>query len=194
MALSWQHTSVFDSINSTIDIAQGFNGNGSFGSRINENTNFLKYNLTASYNRYFNRRNNLLLSVNAQYTTSKLPLSEMFIVGGLSSVRGFDQAQELGDKGYTLSAEWFYHPDIKNKYLHNALQLGLFLDNGTASTNKPVPGEKKSITLTGGGTEIIANIEKRYFARVCVGFPINSSVSTEKQTTHIYAFIGAKIW
>jgi len=194
MELDWQHKRIFDSFEISTGIAKGFGGDGSFGGRLNENVDFLKYSLNASYNRYINTKNNILISLNSQYSTYKLPLSEMFTLGGLSSVRGFDTAEKLGDKGYTLSAEWFYHPDIKNKLFQNSLQIGLFVDHGAAFANQPVPGESKSVKLTGGGVELIAKLKKRYFGRICLGFPINSSVSGVNKRVHIYAFFGAKIW
>jgi len=194
MELAWQYHRIFDAFSFNFDIAKGFSGDGSFGSRLNENTNFLKYNLNASYNRYINEKNNILLSLSTQYSTDKLPLSETFTLGGLSSVRGFDPAEKLGDKGYMVSAEWFYHPVINNKLLKNALQLGLFIDNGGAYVNNPVPGESKSVNLTGGGVEAIANIKKKYFARVSLGYPINSSVSNINKKLHVYAYFGIKIW
>ncbi len=194
MQLAWQHKRIFDALSINLDTAKGFSGDGSFGSRLNENVDFLKYNLTASYNRYINAKNNILLSINTQYSTDKLPLSEMFILGGLSSVRGFDTAEKLGDKGYTASIEWYYHPHIKNKFFKDSMQLGFFLDHGQAFANNPVPGENKSVTLTGGGVELIANIKKKYFARLCIGIPIRSSVSAINKKIHIYAFFGTKLW
>jgi len=194
MQFAWQHKRIFDDLSINFDITKGFNGDGSFGSRLNEDTNFLKYNLSTSYNRYINEKNNILLSLNAQYSAYKLPISQLSTLGGISSVRGYDSAEELGDSSYVTSAEWFYHPAIKNKFLKNSLQLGLAINYGREYTNDPVPGASKSVTLTGAGIDLIANIKKKYFGRISLGYPISSSVSNINKKVQISAYFGIKFW
>jgi len=194
LSTSWQHLRVYDSLNLAFAISKGFGGDGSFGSRLNENTDFSRYNINLSYNRYINEKNNILFTLNSQYSSSRLPLSEMFTLGGLNSVRGFNSAVKLGDYGYTTSLEWLYHHSINYKWLKNALQFGVFIDNGIAYANNPVPGEEKSLNLTGAGVELIANIKKKYSARIGVGFPINYSNKSIDKSAKFYLLVNAKLW
>jgi len=190
--LSWQRTGIFDTTSLDFSVSKGFSGDGSFGSRLNENINFLKYNLSSSYQRFINDKNSIRLIANGQYTSDKLPVAEMFSIGGLSSVRGFEPSIKLGDSGFLASIEWNYQPKINYKWLKDSLQFGLFLDHGVAFTNNPVPGEEKIARLTGAGFDINANIKKRYFANFTVGVPVYNSVSINDNRTHIYFVVGAK--
>jgi len=191
--LFWERTRIFDTISLKFSLSKAFSGDGDFGSRLNENINFIKYNLTTNYKRYINDKNSIQLNANAQYSADKLPVSEMFSLGGPSSVRGFEPSLKLGDSGFSSSVEWNYQPKINQKWLKNGLQVGLFLDYGQTYINNPVPGEENA-RLAGAGFNVRLNIKKKYFANFTVGFPIYNSVSVNDNKEHIYLVVGAKFF
>ncbi len=188
----WQRTDIFSTTSLNFSISKGFSGDGSFGSRLNENINFLKYNLDTNYRRYLNDKNTIMLAINTQYTSDKLPTAEMFSLGGLSNVRGFEPSIKLGDSGFKASIEWKYQPKIEYKWLKNSTQLGLFLDHGAIFANNLVPGEEKIVRLTSIGFDININIKKRYFANFTVGVPVYNSIGIINNKTHMYFIVGAK--
>jgi hemolysin activation/secretion protein len=194
LSTNWQHMRVFDATSLNFLMTKGFSGDVSFGSRLDEVATFAKYNLNIEYNRYINKKNNIKLNLNSQYSSDRLPLSEMFTIGGLSSVRGYDSAVKLGDYGYGASLEWFYKPSFKNTYLKDGVTLGLFADYAKTYANNPVPGEEKSVSLLGSGIEMMLNIKKKYFARLSIGFPLHSSSSNIDNNAKVYLWVSAKLW
>ncbi|AZV47244.1 hypothetical protein C3L23_08140 [Nautilia sp. PV-1] len=194
LSASLKHSKIFSEINAVLSVSRGWDGDDAVGSRFEEDRNFFKYNLNSSYNFYLNLKNSFLFVLNMQYSNYRLPLSEMFSIGGMNSVRGYNPSVKLGDYGYSTSIEWFYHPEIKNKYFKNGVQIGFFIDNAGAYVNDPIPGEEKSLVLTGGGGEIIISIKKRYSCRIGVGYPIHSSYDVNSDNKSVYMIFNAKLW
>ena len=185
----------FDAFELSVGVAKGINGDDSLSSRYGADIKFAKALLRASYNRYINDFNSLLLNIDSQYSQNRVPLSELFTIGGLSSVRAYEPAQKLGDSGFVVNAEWFLHPKTDyHPWLKNALQIGFFMDYGRIFNNQPVPGEEKASALAAAGGEILVNINKRLFARVSVGYPLYETDKLIDDYTHLYGYVGIKLW
>ena len=194
LSVTWEHMRVFDATKLNLSVTKGLSGDVGFGSRLDEIATFNRYNFSFEYNRYINEKNSIKFDTSAQYSSDRLPLSEMFTIGGLNSVRGYDNAVKLGDYGYLASFEWLYRPKIKYKLLNDALTFGIFTDYAKAYANNPVPGEEKSVSLFGSGVEMMLNMKKKYFARLSVGFPLHSSNPTIDNSTKVYLWLSAKLW
>lgn len=194
LTLSYQKARAYDTFGLVFNFSKGIDGDGEYGSRIFEEVRFDKVVLSTNFNRYINETNSFLVTFHAQYTKDRLPLSEMFTLGGLSSVRGYDSAYKMGDFGWNGSFEWFYMPKFDDEIFKNSTKLGVFLDYGEVFVNEPVLGEDRYVSSMGAGVEVIANIDKKYFGRVAVGFPVKSSEKIEDNSARIYAYIGAKLW
>lgn len=189
---SFAHKSVFDSYNLYFNITKGFSGDDSLGSRLNQVIDLQKINLGGSYNIYFNATNSMQFILNAQYAAERLPLAEMFILGGLSSVRGFPSAEKLGDYGFSTSLEYFYHPKFENDWLKDSAKIGLFVDYGQAFAIEAIPGESESVSLMGAGVELILNMKKKYFSKLTLATPISSSSADSTKELQLYAYFGIK--
>jgi len=195
LKMNTSYKRVFDVFTCNLGSSKGVNGDDSLSSRYGADVKFMKFTLQASYNRYVNALNSFIFSLDSQYSSDRLPLSELYTIGGLSSVRAYEPAQKLGDSGYVANAEWFFHPELNYySWLKNSSQLGLFVDYGEIFNNKPVPGEDKSSSLAAAGAELLVNINKKYFARLSVGYPLHASDATINQSTHIYGYVGIKLW
>lgn len=190
----WQYVDVYNAYSLNANLSKGVAGYGDFGSRVDVDINFLKFNLSQFYSRYITDTNSLLISMNAQYSGDHLPVVEMFSIGGLGSVRGYEPSVGLGDSGYTLSTEWNYKPKFENKLYADSLQLALFVDHGKIFINDPVPGQEKNANLTGAGVYIKANYEKKYFVSLTVGVPIHSSTKIIDEGTTAYVVVDMKLW
>ena len=193
-SLIWKHISLFNTSNVVFKISHGFDNHNNIGSRVYEKSNFLKYNINVLMNKYVNKTFSSLFKCNVQYSSERLPLSQMFTIGGLSSVRGFDTTTKSGDYGYVLSAELIFQPLIGKKQ-NFSWQTGLFIDNGGVYLHKPVPGEEKAVNMTGSGFEVIFSYKKRASMKVGIGFPLNcTSKKSQDNGPRIYALAQLKLW
>lgn len=66
---------------------------------------FSKYNFNIDYLRAFAEDWQLHLNLNGQWTTDHMIASEQFGIGGMDSVRGFQERADSGDTGYRWSIE-----------------------------------------------------------------------------------------
>lgn len=192
LSSSWVHKNVFDSFNLYFNITKGLGGDNTLGSRLNQVIDLGKINLGGSYNRFFNATNSMQFILNAQYAAERLPLSEMFVLGGLSSVRGFASAEKLGDYGFATTLEYFYHPSFNNAWLKDAAKVGLFVDYGQAYAIESIAGESDSVSLMGAGVELILNMKKKYFSKITLAMPISSSSDDTEKEVQLYAYFGIK--
>lgn len=123
-----------------------------------------------------------------------MPLSEVYSLGGLNSVRGYASSKFVGDTGFDTSLEYFILPQTDIDYVDERLKLGLFLDYGRIYINKPVVGDDRYSYLLGTGFEVIAEVFKDTFLKTTIGFPLNSSDSGTKDKTNLYVVLNSKVW
>lgn len=101
------------------------------------------------------------LAGSGQYTTQPLVPGEQFGLGGLHSVRGFDERQFTGDKGVQGQLE-FYSPDVGHVLpLAGAMLRGLaFYDTGYASLVDAQPGDIASTDISSLGFGLRMSVAK----------------------------------
>jgi hemolysin activation/secretion protein len=98
-------------------------------------------------------------SLNGQITNQSLVSSEQFGLGGADSVRGYLEAEDLGDYGATLQTE-LRSPDLK-KYLGGPIQswrFHIFGDTGIAQLRNPTPGQQFAFGLNSVGIGTRVNL------------------------------------
>jgi len=186
-SLNLQKNSILYNSFFNINTFLGKLNNDSIIGRYHEDTDFSKLTFSYLYNQFINEKANIVFSTSGQYTPDKLPAVEMFSIGGLSTVRGFDSGYKLGDSGFNVSLEPFY------KVFSN-FRIGVFTDYGQVSIKNPVPGENIEDYLFGTGTEGILNIDNKYTARICIGYPLSSSDKNYERKINLYATLSIKLW
>ncbi len=73
---------------------------------------------------------NFIFSANGQFASDRLISSDLFVLGGYGSVRGFDPATITGESGYQFSLEYDHNlPQICPEFTWKA---GPFIDGGMA--------------------------------------------------------------
>ncbi len=114
-------------------------------------------------------RDNSILSLKSMIQLSKnklLPSSEQFILGGMSTVRGYEEGKLTGDQGYYLGIE-------NTRRLTDKINYFIFLDNGGVY---PYKGNDESINqndyLTSAGLGLTVHFTRKISAKLEVGFPI----------------------
>jgi len=122
-----------------------------------------------------------------------LPPVEQFQVGGMATVRGYPEGRQIGDRGYSGSAELqipapFQQRRIGGSRLGQKLQEALFFDNGAVydsyrTFNRP-PNDDRYLTSVGSG--LILNVSKYLSGRVDLGFPLRNTVNIPHWRLHFY--------
>lgn len=146
--------------------------------------NFDFYQVTTLAPRHF-----VNLRASGQIAPVALTTAELFALGGPDSVRGFIQSEFLGDIGYTASAEYRY---ALLDSVNARLQTVLFLDHGSASLKRPLPGERAEANFTGAGAGVRLGLGKNTSARVDVGFPLNPDRNVQGDTSVLYGQFGTR--
>ncbi|MBQ7883459.1 MAG: ShlB/FhaC/HecB family hemolysin secretion/activation protein [Phascolarctobacterium sp.] len=141
------------------------------------------------YGAYVMRRQNLpndtylLLRAYGQYTNEKdLPSSEQFSVGGIATVRGYEESELSGDKGYFASLEYGF-PLSKDK---QSLRGFVFYDYGAVYNSYNLYSDRSYISSTGAGLEFFY---KGWYGKVALGIPLEDSgdnIHKSKTRTHFY--------
>jgi hemolysin activation/secretion protein len=96
-------------------------------------------------------------SLQGQISNDPLVSSEQFGLGGVDSVRGYLEAEALGDYGLTLQSE-LRSPDI-HKYVRGPVRnwrFHLFADTGVVNLREATPGQRTTngLSSVGVGTRV----------------------------------------
>lgn len=90
--------------------------------------------------------------LNGQYSPNALVSGEQFGIGGVDSVRGFNEREVLSDRGYRTSFE-LQGSNLSKAWQIDQLQMRpvAFYDAGWVQRNRPLPGEQKHNTISSAG-------------------------------------------
>lgn len=125
-----------------------------------------------------------VLRGSAQFATQPLYLAEQFAVGGPDTVRGFAQAELLGDEGYVVSAELRWSP-IEDE--PDRFQMAFFVDHGGVSLKRAGPGDlPRGSKLTGAGLGFRLGLGAASTARVDIGFPLSPASNSINASPAVY--------
>ncbi|MBS2038543.1 ShlB/FhaC/HecB family hemolysin secretion/activation protein [bacterium] len=149
---------------------------GLAGSRLDDSfarpgvrVGFTKLNLDTARIQNFSDSFYLFLRAGGQWSPSPLFTAEQYALGGIDSVRGYNQAQFLGDQGYSVSAELRWLPFEERR----DVQFSAFLDHGGARLLQPQPGTTSSANLTGAGLGVRFDVGAAAQLRLDVGWPLS---------------------
>lgn len=142
-----------------------------------------------------------------QWSDSALYGSEQMQLGGVYSVRGFDEGVLLGDKGYTFSAEARHAiPGLKdftipllnnNSYkveLEDKVYAAAFYDFGFAKLNYVGDNSDHTNYLQSAGVGLRTDIGKNLTANLDWGFPIGPKRYEEQSSNVLHFSISAKLY
>ena len=138
--------------------------------------NFLKVNANAARLQVLPANQLAILQVNTQYANRHLYASEAMQVGGINTVRGYDEGFRLGDYGVTASIEYRTPiPGLKRvlpeKYgfISDSIQLAGFYDFGWFG-DRFIDGSADYLMSAGPG--VVVKLTKYISANLYWGFPI----------------------
>ncbi len=168
-------------------LTKGFGGDGGIlTSNPRANDDFTKINVDAL------RIQNLggpfygVLRGSGQIGFDSLYSIEQFALGGISSVRGYTQAELLGDSGYAVTAELRWSPIKDNPEI---FQVVTFIDHGGVSIHDKFPGELPADSLTGAGFGFRSSLNENTHLTLDIGFPISPSETRRGDSAVVYGGI-----
>jgi hemolysin activation/secretion protein len=120
--------------------------------RFKARANYMYLSGTAQHSRrIFGESNARFVSrLSWQYANSPLISNEQFSAGGATSVRGYLEAERLGDLGATLSLE-LHSPSLVNGRRVQDLRLFGFYDAGELRVEDPLPSQEDNFRLRSAG-------------------------------------------
>lgn len=145
--------------------------------------NFIHANVEADYRRTFGGDFIARLRLFGQVADSPLPTNEQFAIGGLSSIRGYLQSEDVGDLGYAVSFE-LSSPSAASRLpsFVDELRLFGFVENGQIRLLQPLAEQTRHDALlsVGGGFRI--RLFNTLSGELSVGVPLWDGLSTQKHT------------
>lgn len=155
----------------------GMNDNDKLSSRFGSGADDRFTKLVASVGRvqYLNPRTFLIERLSGQWASDSLVVGEQFSIGGPDSVRGYPQAEFLGDSGIqgSLEARYSFIPAKPSEW-----QGAFFVDYGAITVKNPVPGQTGTTHLTGVGFGVRSELPKWDLSlRADLGFAVGGRPS-----------------
>jgi hemolysin activation/secretion protein len=155
-------------------LSQGLDGLGArMANPVLSTASFTKTNLRLNHTVVFDEKIVVRAAATAQITTSKLPASEKFAVGGAQYGRAFASAVVVGDSGYAESLELALRRSPKAAWLANS-EVYAFADHGRViQSSKRLFPVDDSIASAGAGVRLA--FSKRAVAELECAKPLNAA-------------------
>ncbi|MBK4733115.1 ShlB/FhaC/HecB family hemolysin secretion/activation protein [Noviherbaspirillum pedocola] len=105
--------------------------------------------------------------LDGQYSADALIPGEQFGIGGVDSVRGFNEREVINDRGYRASVE-AQTPDFGKSLSANGMQARAlaFYDMGRAQRNHALPGERQHVAISSAGLGLRLTLANRGQLRI----------------------------
>lgn len=127
-------------------------------------------------------------NLSGQWTDQPLPPGEQFGVGGMASVRGFEEREQANDKGFQGNLE-VYTPELCAALGANCRVLA-FYDFGSLTRNQPLPGEVASVHIASAGFGVRYALGKRLNFQADYAYVIDPGTNIDRGAWKLHARIG----
>lgn len=168
-------------------VSQGLGGTSAgdpLSSRAGAGANFTRFNVDLARIHRLDDGLYGVLRGSVQYATAPLFVGEQFAMGGPDTVRGYSQAEMLGDSAYLIGAELRWSPFAENL---DAFQMAFFVDHGGVRLRNRQPGDLAfGNSLTGAGLGFRWHLAEQTNLRVDVGFPLTSRPNRSASDPAVY--------
>lgn len=147
------------------------------GKRDGAEASFIYFHGSGAYNRKLSEAVDLKAALNWQLSPTPLISNEQFVLGGAGSIRGYREAETLGDSGARLSLELGYRipVDAAGKV---DWRVAAFVEGGHAWIENPLPEEKAKFWLGGIGITSSIDIFKNLYGQVDLAYRLNDDPSS----------------
>jgi hemolysin activation/secretion protein len=134
----------------------------------------------------------MVVRLAGQYSVDPVISNEQSLLGGAHSVRGYLEAEELGDVGVHASLELHANSLLPNKWFLQ-LQPYLFYDWGRVSFQQPLPGQQRSASLRSAGIGMDLTWGTHVSGSLLYGDPLIDASHTKKGDGR-YEFVIRGTW
>ncbi len=131
------------------------------------------------------RDNILLMQSSVQLSADSLLGADQFIIGGPTSVRGYNQNARFGDNGFRASIEDRITV-LKNEDGSPAVQIAPFLDGAGVWNRRTNTSDQRF--LLGTGVSFITNLVENVQARLDVGVPLIELTEAGDRSKDIFVY------
>ena len=169
-------------------------------SRVDVGGSFTKSNLNVARFQQLPLNTMLTLKASVQMTNKALPVSEQLAIGGADTVRGYAQAEHLGDTGEVFNAELNvpvpfigdYKVPFVKKEIKDFMRIVGFYDYGKIFLKTPQVGERKSSNIAGAGFGFRFDFGKDLNAKLDFGVPVSGDKSSSGDNVVTYLQVSKK--
>lgn len=144
------------------------------GKRDGAEASFIYFHGSGTYNRKLSEAFDFKASLNWQLSPGALISNEQFVLGGLSSIRGYREAEVLGDSGARLSLETGYKIPVGKEI---DWRVAAFVEGGHAWIENPLPEEKSKYWLGSIGLTTSADLFKNIYGQFDLAYRLNDDPS-----------------
>lgn len=116
---------------------------------------------------------NLVLEGRAQLSNNPLLSSEEFGLGGISTVRGYDPSEVVGDDGINGKVELQWNSDTRET------QIFGFLDSGTVWNQDASNSDDKRTSLTSTGVGVRVDLPMEVDVEFLMALPLHRNIETQ---------------
>lgn len=133
------------------------------------------------------------LKVDGQISDQPLIPNEQYTAGGMTNVRGYEQAAAMGDNALHLTAE-VLGPDLGPRLLNDRLRLipYAFYDFARLTLVRALPGQTESFRLQGTGLGLRGAYGKNWYYEVDYAWPLTVTSETSTSRQYWYFKVGAQ--
>lgn len=145
---------------------------------------------------YFENHSNLIFRSRWQLSdTNDLPSFNQFIIGGIASVRGYTEGLLIGDKGYTLSAEYAYPLGFADGWAQRS-NVFAFIDHGAAFPFRgdSEPDHTSEDFLTSVGVGLDFDVFESLSFKLSVGAPLRNRSLYNQDSYRVNAIVNWNAW
>lgn len=125
-----------------------------------------------------------LLRVGGQYSVDPIIVNEQFTIGGNDSVRGYLEAEELGDIAVKATAQ-FGSPQLKLRADKVRLDAFMFYDFGRVSTIDALPNEPSNAELRSAGAGFNLNAFDHLTGVLTWAYPLVDATQTHAHASRV---------
>jgi hemolysin activation/secretion protein len=160
---------------------------GRVGKRDGAQASFIYLSGAAAYNRQLPKGFDLRAAFDWQLSPDPLISNEQFVLGGVGSIRGYREAEVLGDSGGRLSLELGYRIPIGQQAPTGKSDLewrvAAFVEGGHAWIEKPLPEEVSKFWLGSAGITTRFDFYSHLYGQLDLAYQFRSDPSRSGQDT-----------
>ncbi|MEM6811109.1 MAG: ShlB/FhaC/HecB family hemolysin secretion/activation protein [Pseudomonadota bacterium] len=134
---------------------------------------FLKANLRVQRLQRVTNNINILVSGRAQIANNPLLSSEEFGLGGMTTVRGYNPSETVGDDGINGNIE------VQYSFRESGVQLFGFVDSGTVWNQDATNSADKRESLTSTGLGVRLDLPMEFDAEFVAAQPLHRDIETQ---------------